>query len=109
MRNTLILFIAIAIVSGCEEEERLPYTRLEVHKHCPESSRQERDRFVLKCIENANPRSDEEPEDWIELCGEMGKDIHCEDRLYRQWYRPIGDYYQGQERYLIEGGSDEES
>jgi len=33
--------------------------------------------FTLSCIENANPKSDEEPEGWIGDCKAMAKDIYC--------------------------------
>ena len=33
--------------------------------------------FTLQCIKNANPVSDEEPEDWIPLCKKMAIDIFC--------------------------------
>lgn len=108
MRKIIVLVVCALAICGCEEEEKLPYTRLEVHRHCPESIRGDLDRFVLGCIENANPNSDEEPEDWIELCAEMGEKIHCEDRLYRQTYRPIGNYYQRQERILVEDVANDE-
>lgn len=34
-------------------------------------------KFTLACIEKANPKSDEEPEGWIELCKKMGVEIFC--------------------------------
>lgn len=49
--------------------------------------------FILKCIESANPKSDEEPEDWIELCQKMGRETLCSVMPQYHWrlgngYRP---------------------
>lgn len=39
--------------------------------------KQKQAEFILKCIENANPKSDEEPEDWITICQAMSEDLFC--------------------------------
>ena len=35
--------------------------------------------FALTCIENANPKSDEEPEDWIDKCQNMAMNLLCKE------------------------------
>lgn len=54
----------------------------------PDSLKQDHRDFVLACIHNGNPRSDEEPEDLIVQCEasatRMFGDIHDPDRL-GQW------------------------
>lgn len=31
----------------------------------------------LKCVLNGNPKSDEEPEDWIPVCAKVAKEVWC--------------------------------
>lgn len=38
----------------------------------------EQRKFVLSCIEKANPMSDEEPEDYILQCQHTAQDLFCE-------------------------------
>ena len=32
--------------------------------------------FTLKCLANANPKADEEPEGWIHKCADMANDLY---------------------------------
>ena len=41
-----------------------------------EPSAEKRD-WILDCIKNANPQSDEKPEGWIGMCSNMAKDQFC--------------------------------
>ena len=49
--------------------------------------------FVLECIKNANPKSDEEPEDWIGDCKTMSNDLFCEISIRAKyswgWFSPM--------------------
>ena len=46
----------------------------------------EQAKFVLTCIKNANPKSDEEPEDWIYECKNMSLDMFCTKKSYGYFY-----------------------
>ncbi len=35
--------------------------------------------WILHCIEKANPKSDEDPEDWVKQCQRTAEEIHCTD------------------------------
>ncbi len=74
MKYLILLFLLI----GCTEDDKDDY-RTRYLMNCSESveGKEILSKFVLACIKNANPKSDEEPEDWIRLCQKMGKDIHC--------------------------------
>ena len=47
---------------------------------CKDKTMKSRRTFILKCIKNANPKSDEDPEDWIMLCNTMALDIYCKTK-----------------------------
>ena len=51
---------------------------LDYRYHCATDEQKEcfGDRNVA-CIEAANPKSDEEPEDWLPQCREMGREACC--------------------------------
>jgi hypothetical protein len=74
MKQVLILSF-IALIAGCDKGELRDVTR---HKHhCTSETKTERSDFILQCIKNANPKSDEEPEDWIRDCQKMAEETHC--------------------------------
>lgn len=75
MGRVILIFIVV-FLSGCKEQTRDYHTTRVV---CDKSTVDNRANFTLKCIENANPRSDEEPEDWIYKCENMAKELYCED------------------------------
>lgn len=45
--------------------------------HCTPDTAQQRADFILRCVEGANPKSDEEPEDWIRHCQYMAEETLC--------------------------------
>lgn len=69
---TFLLFIFLLL--GCTGTPRLTYT---YQCSTPEESKKLAT-WILKCIKDANPQSDEEPEDWISQCERTGKRILCE-------------------------------
>ena len=76
MKN-YILILAV-FLSGCSNpnnplEDWEPTTITK----CSDSVTESIARFTLKCIENANPKSDEEPEDWINVCKDMAESTYC--------------------------------
>ncbi len=85
------VFIAsLFFLSGCEDQHRtVERSRL----ICQEETKKPRADFILKCIGNANPKSDEEPEDWIYKCKVMAEETFCdyENVMVRQ-YAPNGGY-----------------
>ena len=76
--DLLFAFIIISFISGCGEyhsgSER---TRIKNIINCQAGSSEKRADFILKCIANANPKSDEEPEDWIRNCQTMAEQTFC--------------------------------
>lgn len=69
------IFILLLTITACSE----PATRTIVIKEhvCNPNNVEEHAKFILQCIANANPRSDEEPEDWLYICEEMAKKMYC--------------------------------
>ena len=45
---------------------------------CDGETREQRASFLLKCIDNANPFAEEDPEDWILTCEEVTIRLFCE-------------------------------
>lgn len=64
-----MLFILIAISVNAEF-----ITKTTSYSLCDKKQQSE---FILDCIKNANPKSDEEPEDWIYMCKNMSLDLFC--------------------------------
>ena len=83
-RGTLALSILIALlcVVGCtnkEDERQIERMR----NHCEPDTVDLRANFILQCINNGNPKSDEEPEDWITKCQDMAEDTYCPKKTYK--------------------------
>jgi len=74
--KTIILIVLALLLIACDRElEFRTYEKMDMH--CDGSSREEIAAFTLQCIENANPHSDEEPEDWIGKCKQMADATYC--------------------------------
>lgn len=75
----LILILVFASLVGCGDPNK---TRVieKNESYCTMGSSEKRADFILKCIANANPKSDEEPEDWITKCQDMAENTLCEKR-----------------------------
>jgi len=78
MKTFTTVLIAFLVLAGCE---RGPYPKVRVEQHtaniCDASTREERSSMILECIRGGNPKSDEEPEDWIGICEEMAERTYC--------------------------------
>ena len=68
---TRIIWLSLLVLTGC--------TDYLVERHClPDDDRQtERAEFVLQCALNANPKSDEEPEDMLNECHRIASSTFC--------------------------------
>ena len=76
MMLSVIFLILMVSLSGCTDRNN---TRI-IYKYdtyCNMDSAPDRAEFILQCIKNANPRSDEEPEDWITKCQYMAEKTLC--------------------------------
>lgn len=78
MKKSLI-FIACLLVTGCGEYESIRTVK-RLDFICGDSTIEKRAEFTLSCIANANPNSDEEPEDWIMLCQKMAIKNYCHEK-----------------------------
>lgn len=69
-----ILLISVLLMMSCicAQDPELHYK----HECSPEQNEQIA-AWVLKCIEVANPKADEEPEDWIYQCKRTAKQTLC--------------------------------
>lgn len=87
------LFLAASwsafLISGCNESGDMR-TREITATHCETDTAQERASFILQCIANANPKSDEEPEDWILFCQSMAERTLCEKKVMLVTERCVG-------------------
>ena len=72
MKYILLIAIAIQLQAG------FFYVK-EKHTDCKTT---EQSKFVLECIKNGNPKSDEEPEDWIYMCKTMSLSMFCKTEKY---------------------------
>lgn len=82
MTRYLILTIVIfLLLAGCSEGET--NIRTEYANVCYSRTLETRSDFILKCIKNANPMSDEEPEDYIRECKNTATDLYCETKKFK--------------------------
>ena len=77
--------LALVLLSGCSEPPDYTETRSRLisEQACPVEVADSRADYMLQCIKNANPKSDEEPEDWLYVCKNMANDLYCKDATYR--------------------------
>lgn len=73
MRIMSLMFVLVLLV-GCSKAEDRVIKRMSSNCDGTENNVSE---FTLQCIKNANPKSDEEPEDWIYMCKNMAVDTFC--------------------------------
>ena len=74
MVRILSAILALCLLTSCSQPEDRSVKRIIASCKGNETSVAN---FTLQCIKNANPISDEEPEDWIYLCKKMAVDIFC--------------------------------
>lgn len=96
LKLTSSLFWAI-LLSGCNSgrfPEPEQVRTIEVYDHyCTADSESKRADFSLKCIKNANPMSDEEPEDWIWECHRMSVSTFCPKITLVKMQRYDGNFW----------------
>lgn len=95
MKNSKLLIVLLSVLlvslSGCSDQERV-IDKIEII--CSDTSKKERAEFTLQCIKNANPNSDEEPEDWIYMCERMAKKNFCdEETVSVRQFKQSGGYW----------------
>ena len=66
------LLVCAFMLTACGEDVRYKKVFL-----CDSTTEDARSKFILDCIKNGNPNSDEEPEDWIPICENISKELHC--------------------------------
>lgn len=74
--NKHLVVLSLAVISGC--------TQYPVYRETSELSSEDASpeqvesisKFTSDCVKNANPKSDEEPEDWLYICKNMAIEIH---------------------------------
>jgi hypothetical protein len=92
MIKLITVLVLLFALTACGEDEYATYLRQELV--CDASSVSQRSDFILTCIKNANPKSDEEPEDWITYCQDMAKETYCELKTVKvTTYKPAGSYW----------------
>ena len=79
MKKIVFSIIISVLFIGCVE---YPIERtIKNEKYiCEDNTVDKRAIFNTECIKNANPKSDEEPEDWIELCENMATRTYCKKK-----------------------------
>jgi len=86
MNKLILISIAAIALAGCSKIESFDVT----DRHCEKSTTEQRAKFTLSCIANANPLSDEEPEDWIKECAKTSESLYCPIREHLEVRRYFG-------------------
>lgn len=76
MKASVLILTVILVGCGSKVGEKKQSTVDIVN--CPVEKQSDIADFTLQCIANANPKSDEEPEDWIGMCRTMAVETYCE-------------------------------
>lgn len=83
MRNEsqmrVLALALLACIEGCSK--RIEDVRTGSEMVCT-GDQTKRAIWVQECIKNANPKSDEEPEDWIRECERVSIETYCNRRSY---------------------------
>lgn len=77
--NKIWLFSLTLLLVACGGDPHY-YTEQELRYYCPDKVKEKVKDYSLGCMEAANPRSDEEPEDWIYICRSDAIKLYCEER-----------------------------
>lgn len=72
----LILVLLTSMLIGCNDVGKIRVVE-RLQEVCDKSTTDIRANFILSCIDNANPHSDEEPEDWLYLCRRIAERTYC--------------------------------
>jgi len=82
-RSTFLLAVSLTALlsAGCNDK-----VLFKTEYDCDKGVAQKKSGFILQCLSNANPRSDEEPEDWILYCEDMAKRTFCATVEYKYTY-----------------------
>jgi hypothetical protein len=71
MKKLITMFVLLA---ACRSE---PVVHKDTSYQCSTDNAEVRAAFILKCIEAANQKADEEPEDWLYLCQKFATETYC--------------------------------
>ena len=83
-----VFAIVVGGLLSCSSLSRLQYQN---QLHCESADVVLQAKFILNCIANANPKSDEEPEDWLPMCEAMAQRMYCvKIHGFRYWIRSCG-------------------
>ena len=80
MRKIALILLSAVLISGCSKGERRE--REIGGLDCNASTAKVRADYMLQCIRNANPVSDEEPEDWLHICEDMAEKLYCKNNTF---------------------------
>ncbi|MCP5004805.1 MAG: hypothetical protein GY941_12820 [Planctomycetes bacterium] len=104
--NKQVLCVLIILLAGCDDEPKYR-TSYEMAPACNADTVAARAEFTLQCIGNANPKSDEEPEDWIDICLDMAVSTYCELKSYEVIeFKQDGGYWEPASRKLVGARND---
>ena len=76
------MLVSLRLMSCGENQFGTEKDFIEYGEYCPVETIEKRASFTLECIKNGNPKSDEEPEDWIRICKDMAKDLYCTEARF---------------------------
>lgn len=71
--------ILVLFLTGCTDYPEFK-ERTKTKDFCVKLTEGKRASFILQCLKNTNPKSDEDPEDWMRICGEMAVETYCEQK-----------------------------
>lgn len=102
MKKLIVLLIICLSCIACNNHPDTKKIR-EVRMDCSEIDPNIKAKFILDCIKNGNPNSDEEPEDWIPLCEDMAEKTFCKEVTVIVYKQHTGGGWYTEYKYEIVG------
>lgn len=88
MKKYLAAVVLMALVIGCAPEKKKK-TLINWKSKCVTTEDKDKQaRFLLDCIKNGNPMSDEEPEDLVSQCEQTSENVVCPQTCVKEVYMP---------------------
>lgn len=77
-----IIFVALLFaLIGCDDYPQYRNIKA-MRKICSDEDIPKKASFILECLKNSNPKSDEEPEDWMPICERMAEKTFCKKETF---------------------------
>ncbi len=84
----LLGLLVVLVMMGCDDGRYPLIETREIWENvCHDSTIDKRAKYIIDCLNAANPKSDEEPEDWMYICKNQADDLFCKRKTVKKTLR----------------------